>query len=80
MVRRFEDLLRKKLGDRLIRIIARSSPDDLVYESNVAVVVDKADLSAARAVSEAALKAMEETRIDGLNPITVSKDEEHEFE
>jgi len=81
LVRRFEEILRERIGDRFIRLVARSSPDDLVYESNVAVVVRKADLSTMREVSRAALDAMEDTEIEGLSPITISEGDpmEHEF-
>jgi len=81
LVRRFEEILRERIGDRFIRLVARSSPDDLVYESNVAVVVRKADLSTMREVSRAALDAMEDTGTEGLSPITISEGDpmEHEF-
>jgi hypothetical protein len=81
LVRRFEEILRERIGDRFIRLVARSSPDDLVYESNVAVVVRKADLSTMREVSRAALDAMEDTGMEGLSPITISEGDpmEHEF-
>ncbi|RSN76865.1 hypothetical protein [Candidatus Methanodesulfokora washburnensis] len=81
LVRRFEEILRERIGDRFIRLVARPSPDDLVYESNVAVVVSKADLNTMREVSRAALDAMEDTGIEGLSPITISEGDsmEHEF-
>jgi hypothetical protein len=81
LVRRFEEILRERIGDRFIRLVARSSPDDLVYESNVAVVVRKADLSTMREVSRAALDAMDDTGMEGLSPITISEGDpmEHEF-
>ncbi|MGY0287672.1 MAG: hypothetical protein ACUX7D_02715 [Candidatus Methanodesulfokora washburnensis] len=81
LVRRFEEILRERIGDRFIRLVARSSPDDLVYESNVAVIVRKADLSTMREVSRAALDAMEDTGMEGLSPITISEGDpmEHEF-
>jgi hypothetical protein len=81
LVRRFEEILRERIGDRFIRLVARPSPDDLVYESNVAVVVRKADLSTMREVSRAALDAMEDTGMEGLSPITISEGDpmEHEF-
>jgi hypothetical protein len=81
LVRRFEEILRERIGDRFIRLVARPSPDDLVYESNVAVVVRKADLNTMREVSRAALDAMEDTGIEGLSPITISEGDpmEHEF-
>ena len=81
LVRRFEEILRERIGGRFIRLVARSSPDDLVYESNVAVVVRKADLSTMREVSRAALDAMEDTGMEGLSPITISEGDpmEHEF-
>ena len=73
--------MRERIGDRFIRLVARPSPDDLVYESNVAVVVRKADLSTMREVSRAALDAMEDTGMEGLSPITISEGDpmEHEF-
>jgi hypothetical protein len=81
LIRRFEEILRERIGDRFIRLAARPSPDDLVYESNVAVVVRKADLNTMREVSRAALDAMEDTGIEGLSPITISEGDqmEHEF-
>jgi hypothetical protein len=81
LIRRFEEILRERIGDRFIRLVARPSPDDLVYESNVAVVVRKADLNTMREVSRAALDAMEEVGIEGLSPITISEGDpmEHEF-
>ena len=75
LVRRFERILRDKLGDNLVRIIARSSPEDLVYESNVLVVVRRADLKALREVSRAALEAMERTGLEGISPMTVEEGE-----
>jgi hypothetical protein len=82
LIRRFEEILRERIGDRFIRLVARPSPDDLVYESNVAVVVRKADLNTIREVSRAALDAMEEVGIEGLSPITIPEGDpmEHEFE
>ncbi|RLG51246.1 MAG: hypothetical protein DRN96_05735 [Thermoproteota archaeon] len=74
LVREFERLLRAKLGSRLRKVIARSSPDDMVYESNVLVIVDKADLSAMRAVAKAALEAQEKTGLEGLSPMTTEED------
>ena len=71
LVRKFEEILRDRLGDNLVRIIARSSPDDLVYESNVLVVVRRADLDTVRKVSRAALDAMEQTGLEGISPMTV---------
>jgi hypothetical protein len=81
LIRRFEEILRERIGDRFIRLVARPSPDDLVYESNVAVVVRKADLNTMREVSRAALDAMEEVGMEGLSPITISEGDpmEHEF-
>jgi len=81
LIRRFEEILRERIGDRFIRLVARPSPDDLVYESNVAVVVRKADLNTIREVSRAALDAMEEVGMEGLSPITISEGDpmEHEF-
>jgi hypothetical protein len=81
LIRRFEEILRERIGDRFIRLVARPSPDDLVYESNVAVVVREADLNTMREVSRAALDAMEEVGIEGLSPITISEGDpmEHEF-
>ena len=81
LIRRFEEILRERIGDRFIRLVARPSPDDLVYESNVAVVVRKADLNTIREVSRAALDAMEEVGIEGLSPITIPEGDpmEHEF-
>ncbi len=75
LVRKFEEILRDRLGDNLVRIIARSSPDDLVYESNVLVVVRRADLSTVREVSRAALDAMEQTGLEGISPMTVREGE-----
>jgi len=82
LIRRFEEILRERIGDRFIRLVARPSPDDLVYESNVAVVVREADLNTIREVSRAALDAMEEVGIEGLSPITIPEGDpmEHEFE
>ncbi len=81
LVRRFEEILRERIGEEFIKLVARPSPDDLVYESNVAVVVKRADLSTLREVSRAALDAMEEIGIDGLSPITIAEGDpmEHEF-
>jgi hypothetical protein len=81
LVRRFEEILRERIGDRIVRIIARSSPDDLIYGSNVAVVVEKADADLTKEVSRAALDAMEDTGMEGLSPITISEGDpmEHEF-
>jgi len=81
LVRRFEEILRERIGEEFIKLVARPSPDDLVYESNVAVVVKRSDLSTLREVSRAALDAMEEVGIDGLSPITIAEGDpmEHEF-
>jgi len=81
LLRRFEEILRDRLGGRLVRIVARS-PDDLIYESNVAVVVKRADFETVREVNRAALDAMEETGLEGLSPITISEGDriEDEFE
>ena len=81
LVRKFEEILRERIGEEFIKLLARPSPDDLVYESNVAVVVKRADLNTMREVSRAALDAMEEVGIDGLSPITISEGDpiEHEF-
>jgi len=73
LVRKFEEILRERIKDNLVRIIARSSPDDLVYESNVLVVVRKADISTIREVSKAAIDAMEATGIEGISPMTVEE-------
>jgi hypothetical protein len=82
LIRRFEEILRERIGDRIVRIIARSSPDDLIYGSNVAVVVERTDADLTREVSRAALDAMEEVGIEGLSPITIPEGDpmEHEFE
>ncbi|WP_052568174.1 hypothetical protein [Candidatus Korarchaeum cryptofilum] len=81
LIRRFEEILRERIGDRIVRIIARSSPEDLIYGSNVAVVVERADTDLTREVSRAALDAMEEVGMEGLSPITISEGDpmEHEF-
>jgi len=73
LVKKFEEILRRRIGGNLVRIIARSSPDDLVYESNVLVVVKRADLDTIREVSRAALDAMETTGIEGISPMTVEE-------
>jgi len=79
LIRMFEGIISSRLKNRLVRIIARSSPNDLIYESNVVVVVDKADIEVIREVGKAALEAMEKTGVEGLNPITISKWEMDEF-
>ena len=81
LIRRFEEILRERIGDRIVRIIARSSPEDLIYGSNVAVVVERGDTDLTREVSRAALDAMEEVGMEGLSPITISEGDpmEHEF-
>jgi len=73
LVKKFEEILKERMRDNLVRIIARSSPDDLVYESNVLVVVKKADISTIRKVSRAAIDAMEATGIEGISPMTVEE-------
>jgi len=73
LVKRFEEILRERMGDNLVRIVARSSPDDLVYESNVLVVVRKADMNTIREVSRAAIDAMEATGVEGISPMTVEE-------
>ncbi|RLG53572.1 MAG: hypothetical protein DRN99_06495 [Thermoproteota archaeon] len=77
LVKAFEAELKQRLRSRLKGIIARSSSDDLVYESNVLVVVDRADLEAIRAVVEAASAAQERTGLEGLSPMTVSQEDRH---
>ena len=76
LVKAFEAELKQRLRSRLKGIIARSSSDDLVYESNV-LVVDRADLEAIRAVVEAASAAQERTGLEGLSPMTVPQEDRH---
>jgi len=69
----FENILRERMRDNLVRIAVRSSPDDLVYESNVLVVVRRADLGIIREVSKAAIDAMEITGPEEISPTTVTE-------
>jgi Fe-S oxidoreductase len=75
LVREFEDELVKRLGGRLRRVVARSSPDDLVYESNVFVFVDSVDMDVMREVAKAALEVQKRLGMEGLSPMTVREGE-----
>jgi len=76
LIRTFSDELEAELGDRLLRIIALPSPDDLVYESNVLVVVKEANSETVKLVGRLALKAQEKVGASGLNFLVVSEQDE----
>jgi len=59
-----------------LRIIALPSLDDLVYESNVPVLVKEADSETVKLVGRLALKAQEKVGASGLNFLVVSEGDE----
>ncbi len=75
LVSEFRRELESRLGPRLRRVVARGSPDDLVYDSNVFVFVDRVDGDVLRAVAAAALEVQERLGAEGLNPMTVEEGE-----
>ena len=80
LVKTFEGLLRSRLGRRFRRVIARSGPEDTVYESNVLVVVDRVDVETIRIVAEAVGEAQRRAGVEGLNPMTIGEEEESTVE
>ncbi len=67
LVREFRAELQRRLGRRLRRVVARSSPDDLLYDGNVFVFVDRVDAEALRLVARAALDAQRRLGVEGLS-------------
>ena len=76
LVRTFSDELEKELGEELLRVMALPSPDDLVYESNVLIVVREARPEVVKLVSRLALMAQERVGVSGLNFLVVSEREQ----
>ncbi|MDK2463594.1 MAG: hypothetical protein QI223_02310 [Candidatus Korarchaeota archaeon] len=68
LVREFQAELQRRLGRRLRRVVARSSPDDLLYDGNVFVFVDRVDAEALRLVAWAALDVQRRLGVEGLSP------------